>query len=69
MNESIQVGIIGGSGLYEMEALRDVTHVSLDTPFGAPSDTGCWADNFRYGGWKLKGIHSSPGYRCARSIF
>jgi 5'-methylthioadenosine phosphorylase len=32
------VGIIGGSGLYEMEGLSEVGSVSLDTPFGAPSD-------------------------------
>ena len=38
MNEAIRIGIIGGSGLYEMESLADVRHVSLDTPFGAPSD-------------------------------
>jgi len=37
MNEKVNVGIIGGSGLYEMEALTDMTPVSLDTPFGAPS--------------------------------
>ena len=32
------IGIIGGSGLYEMEGLQDVREVSLDTPFGRPSD-------------------------------
>jgi 5'-methylthioadenosine phosphorylase len=32
------IGIIGGSGLYQMEALQDVREVSLDTPFGPPSD-------------------------------
>jgi 5'-methylthioadenosine phosphorylase len=32
------VGIIGGSGLYEMEGFTDVREVSLDTPFGKPSD-------------------------------
>jgi len=37
MNADIRIGIIGGSGLYEMEALTNSTHVSLDTPFGAPS--------------------------------
>ena len=37
MNKDIRIGIIGGSGLYEMEALTDMTPVSLDTPFGAPS--------------------------------
>ncbi len=33
------IGIIGGSGLYEMEELRDATERKIDTPFGAPSDT------------------------------
>lgn len=32
------IGIIGGSGLYKMEALKDVEEVKIDTPFGAPSD-------------------------------
>jgi 5'-methylthioadenosine phosphorylase len=32
------IGIIGGSGLYKMEALKDVEEVQVDTPFGAPSD-------------------------------
>jgi 5'-methylthioadenosine phosphorylase len=38
MNKNISIGIIGGSGLYEMEGLMNVEHVSLETPFGAPSD-------------------------------
>lgn len=33
-----QIGIIGGSGLYKMQALKDVEEVQVDTPFGAPSD-------------------------------
>lgn len=32
------IGVIGGSGLYEIEGLTDVREVSLQTPFGAPSD-------------------------------
>lgn len=36
--EPVTIGIIGGSGLYKMEALKDVEEVHLDTPFGAPSD-------------------------------
>jgi 5'-methylthioadenosine phosphorylase len=36
--ESATIGIIGGSGLYKMDALKDVSEVQLDTPFGAPSD-------------------------------
>jgi 5'-methylthioadenosine phosphorylase len=38
MNQNIRIGIIGGSGLYEMEELIDVEHVSMETPFGTPSD-------------------------------
>ncbi|BAY69680.1 S-methyl-5'-thioadenosine phosphorylase [Anabaena sp. FACHB-709] len=33
-----QIGIIGGSGLYKMEALKDVEEVQMETPFGSPSD-------------------------------
>ncbi len=36
--EPVRIGIIGGSGVYQMEALEDVEEVWLDTPFGAPSD-------------------------------
>lgn len=36
--EAVKIGIIGGSGLYKMEALQDVEEISLDTPFGKPSD-------------------------------
>lgn len=37
MGEQV-VGVIGGSGLYEMEGLSDVRSVAVETPFGAPSD-------------------------------
>ncbi|MBD2090433.1 S-methyl-5'-thioadenosine phosphorylase [Microcoleus sp. FACHB-1515] len=33
-----KIGIIGGSGLYKMEALKDVQEVAIETPFGKPSD-------------------------------
>ena len=33
-----RIGVIGGSGLYQMEALTSVEEVSLETPFGRPSD-------------------------------
>ena len=32
------VGIIGGSGLYQVEGLEQVREVRIRTPFGAPSD-------------------------------
>lgn len=33
-----KIGIIGGSGLYKMDALKEVQEIYLDTPFGQPSD-------------------------------
>lgn len=33
-----KIGIIGGSGLYKMDALTDIEEVHVETPFGAPSD-------------------------------
>ncbi len=32
------VGVIGGSGLYDIEGLQDVEEIDIDTPFGKPSD-------------------------------
>jgi 5'-methylthioadenosine phosphorylase len=32
------LGIIGGSGFYQMSALDQVEEIALETPFGAPSD-------------------------------
>ena len=36
--QQAEIGIIGGSGLYSMPGLTDIHEVSLQTPFGAPSD-------------------------------
>src|SRR5436189_1524851 len=38
-DEMRAIGIIGGSGLYEMEEVRGATEHKIDTPFGSPSDT------------------------------
>ncbi len=32
------IGVIGGSGLYEMEGLEDIRRIRVETPFGEPSD-------------------------------
>jgi 5'-methylthioadenosine phosphorylase len=36
--ETVNIGIIGGSGLYQMPELQNVGEVEVDTPFGKPSD-------------------------------
>jgi 5'-methylthioadenosine phosphorylase len=38
MKSDVRIGIIGGSGLYQMEGLSNVEEVELGTPFGSPSD-------------------------------
>jgi 5'-methylthioadenosine phosphorylase len=39
MNDArAQIGIIGGSGLYEMEGFEGVSEIAVETPFGSPSD-------------------------------
>ena len=37
MGKSI-VGVIGGSGLYQMEGLKKIREVEIKTPFGRPSE-------------------------------
>jgi len=34
-----RIGIIGGSGLYQIEGLKKISEIKIDTPYGAPSDT------------------------------
>jgi 5'-methylthioadenosine phosphorylase len=36
--QQAEIGIIGGSGLYTMPGFSNVQQVTLDTPFGSPSD-------------------------------
>ena len=33
-----KIGVIGGTGLYDVEGLTEVEEVNIDTPFGKPSD-------------------------------
>ena len=32
------IGVIGGSGIYDMEGVEDLQEIEIDTPFGEPSD-------------------------------
>lgn len=36
--DKIRIGIIGGSGLYQMPELTGIEEVNVETPFGKPSD-------------------------------
>jgi 5'-methylthioadenosine phosphorylase len=61
MREELVCGVIGGSGLYQMEGFEEVESVQLSTPFGEPSDAfhvgrldGVNEINFRANVWGLK---------------
>jgi 5'-methylthioadenosine phosphorylase len=36
---SVAIGILGGTGLYEIDGIQSIQEVSLETPFGQPSDS------------------------------
>lgn len=36
--ETVRLGVIGGSGVYDMQALTDIEELRPETPFGEPSD-------------------------------
>ncbi len=36
---TVGIGIIGGSGFYQMEGLSEVENIEIDTPFGKPSSS------------------------------
>ena len=36
--DQARIGIIGGSGLYQMDGIQNVDEVEITTPFGKPSD-------------------------------
>jgi 5'-methylthioadenosine phosphorylase len=38
VSDRVEIGIIGGTGLYEMDAVTDRRELLVETPFGAPSD-------------------------------
>lgn len=37
-DQTARIGIVGGSGLYQMPGLEDVVQHQIETPFGPPSD-------------------------------
>ena len=49
------IGIIGGSGLYQIDGLTDSAELNVETPFGSPSDTivsGKLAGSLSVHGWR-----------------
>lgn len=38
MSDQVRIGVIGGTGLYQIETIRDVKEHKITTPYGKPSD-------------------------------
>lgn len=51
MEKKARIGIIGGSGLYQIDGVRVLEELVIDTPWGAPSDIITIAD--------MDGIHTA----------
>ncbi len=39
MKEEVKLAVIGGSGLYQLDGIKNIREVVVDTPFGSPSDS------------------------------
>jgi len=39
MEKDVEIGIFGGTGIYDSGILEDAKEISLDTPYGKPSDS------------------------------
>ena len=39
MEKDVEIGIFGGTGIYDSGLLEDAKEVDIDTPYGKPSDT------------------------------
>jgi len=39
MEKDVEIGIFGGTGIYDSDLLKDTQEVNIDTPYGKPSDT------------------------------
>ena len=57
-----RIGIIGGSGLYKIEGIKDIRQVAVDTPFGKPSD------KFTIGNLEGKEVVSLPRHGVGHRI-
>ena len=55
------IGVIGGSGVYEIEGLRDARWTRVETPWGVPSDAILT-------GWPGNAILTAPDRRAPELV-
>ena len=39
MEKDVEIGIFGGTGIYDSGLLENAQEIEIDTPYGKPSDT------------------------------
>ena len=39
MEKDVEIGIFGGTGIYDSGLLENAEEIEIDTPYGKPSDT------------------------------
>ena len=39
MEKDVEIGIFGGTGIYDSGLLENAQEIEMDTPYGKPSDT------------------------------
>ena len=67
---SWHIGILGGSGLYELDELEEVQHLSVKSTFGAPSGSVTMGriGNVRFSFIARHGVgHTNPTEPCQLS--
>ena len=60
MNETAEIGIFGGTGIYDSGLLKESKEIEIDTPYGKPSDS------ITIGEFNLSLIHISEPTRPER---
>ena len=62
-----QIGIIGGSGLYDMAGLTDREEIEITTPFGDPSGPYVARDAAPASAWPSWRVTAPATASCRRS--
>jgi purine nucleoside phosphorylase len=57
--DPVKIGVIGGTGIYKIEDLKDTREVDIDTPFGKPSDI----NNYRQFEWNRSRLPAAAWQR------